>query len=361
MIQTIILYCTVLATNFFLAKEARKSKKKRYIVAVVFLLTLLAGLRKYSVGIDTCTYVRYLDLIRNGRFNDVWGVEYTFKVIMFLVGRLFEGYTPFLAILALITNMCIIMRLWDFRDITRFEWTVLVYYVMFYFYGFNIMRQMCAVAIVFWSSRYIEKGKYVFFLAGVAFAYLFHTSAILGVCYLISEFMNWRYLDKWKKRIIQASVLLFPIGIIFAISILSVYSRYFTSSEMQVGPVLFVKLLFFLISQYGLKSRIIHCEAENHQLDNRDITEKLSYKIRSIEIYYLIGLLVAFVGYSNLTVSRVSLYLYLMECVYMGMLMRYKEIRSGYPLLVFLLYGYFFVSTVFAGGQGQVPYLFFWQ
>lgn len=361
MIQTIILYCAVLATIFFLAKVAQKSQKKNYIGIIVFLLTMLAGLRKNSVGIDTYTYVRYLDLIRNGQFNYVWGMEYTFKVILLLLGRIFEGYTPFLIIMALITNLCIVMRLWDFRDVTRFEWAILVYYTMFYFYGFNIMRQMCAVAIVFWSSRYIEKGKYLPFLIGVAFACLFHTSAILGACYLFGEFVNWRYLDKWKKRILQASVLLFPIGIIYAIRLLSDYSRYFVSSKMQVGPMLFAKLLFFLISQYGLRASIVHCEVENYPARDGNMTEQLSYKIRSIEIYYLIGLLVAFVGYTNQTVSRASLYLYLMECVYIGMLMRYKKIKSGYPLLVFLLYGYFFVGTVFAGGQGQVPYLFFWQ
>lgn len=361
MIQTIILYCTVLATSFFLAKEAQKSKKRSYMVIIVFLLTMMAGLRKYTVGIDTYTYVRYLNLIRNGQFNYVWGIEYTFKVIMLLIGKMFEGYTPFLIIMALITNACIIMRLWDFRDISKLEWSVLVYYIMFYFYGFNIMRQMCAVAIVFWSSRYIERGRYLPFLAGVAFAYLFHTSAILGVCYLFGEFTNWQYLDKWKKRIMLTSILLLPVGVMYAVRILSEYSRYFASSKMQVGPVLFAKLLFFLISQYGLRTSIVHCEAENYQLENRDITEQLSYIIRSIEIYYLIGLLVAFLGYANQTVSRASLYLYLMECVYMGMLMRYKKIKSGYPLLVFLLYGYFFVGTVFAGGQGQVPYLFFWQ
>ena len=134
MIQTIAIYGIVLFFCFVLARNAQKYEKKGYIVAIVLLLTLLAGLRKDSVGIDTHTYAQYLNLIRNGQFNYVWGVEYTFKMIMRLFGKAFKGYTAFLLSMALITNACIIRRLWDFRNITRFEWTVLVYYIMFYFY-----------------------------------------------------------------------------------------------------------------------------------------------------------------------------------------------------------------------------------
>lgn len=361
MIQTTMIYGIVLFFCFVLARNAQKYEKRGYIVAIVLFLTLLAGLRKDSVGIDTHTYVRYLNLIRNGQFNYVWGVEYTFKMIMLLFGKVFKGYTAFLLSMALITNACIIMKLWDFRNITRFEWTVLVYYIMFYFYGFNIMRQMCAVAIVFWSSRYIEKGKYLSFLVGVAFACLFHTSAILGACFLLGEFVNWRYLDKWKKRILQASVLIFPIVIIYAIRLLSDYSRYFVSSKMQVGAMLFAKLLFFLISQYGLRASIVHCEVKDYPACDGKVTEKLNYIIRLIEIYYFIGLLIAFAGYANQTVFRASLYFYILECVYIGAIMRYKKIKTIYPILVILLYSYLFFGTVFAGGQGQVPYLFFWQ
>lgn len=361
MIQTIAIYGIVLFFCFVLARNAQKYKKKGYIVAIVLLLTLLAGLRKDSVGIDTHTYAQYLNLIRNGQFNYVWGVEYTFKMIMLLFGKVFKGYTAFLLSMALITNACIISRLWNFRNVTRFEWTVLVYYIMFYFYGFNIMRQMCAVAIVFWSSRYIEKGKYLSFFAGVAIACLFHTSAILGSCFLFEEFANWRYLDKWKRRILQVSLFIFPIGIIYAIRLLSDYSRYFVSSKMQVGAMLFAKLLFFLISQYGLRASIVHCEVKDSPACDGKMTDKLNYIIRFIEIYYFIGLLIAFVGYANQTVFRVSLYFYILECVYMGTIMRYKKIKTIYPILVALLYSYLFLGTAFAGGQGQVPYLFFWQ
>lgn len=361
MIQTIIIYGVALSFCFVLAQNAQKSEKKCYVVAIIVLLTLLAGLRKYSVGIDTHTYVSYLNLIRNGQFDYVWGVEYTFKVIMLLLGKVFKGYTAFLLILALITNACIVMRLWDFRDISKFEWAILVYFIMFYFYGYNAIRQMCAVAIVFWSSRYIEKGKYLLFLAGVAVACLFHTSAILSICYLFSEFANWRYLEKWKKRIISASAFFVPTGVIYSIKTLSDYSRYFATSNIRLGPVLFAKLVFYLISLYGLRKEILYCEKKNNQLVLKDRGRSLNYKIRSIEAYYLVGLLVAFSGYVNQTVFRASLYFYILECVYMGVIMRYKKIKTGYPILIVLLYSYLFLGTVFAGGQGQVPYLFFWQ
>ena len=361
MTQTLVLYVLTLFIVYLLARKARMTNDKISLMLIIVILSLLVGLRGETVGIDTSTYVRYFHLIGNGRFNYVWGVEYTFKIIMLVVSQIFGSYTVLFLLIAILTNICIVMRLWDFRDISNFEWVVVTYYIGFYFYEFNIMRQMCAIAVVFWASRYIEKGKYLRFIAGIAIACIFHKSALLGVIFLISEIVNWKFLNKWQQRTICAASLCVPIGVLYLFRELSSYFRYFSSFKIRLGPILLLKVMLFILSQWNLRNAIVSHKLQSVAMNRNEVVRKLNYKIRAIEAMYFIGLILAFAGYANKTVSRIALYPYILECVYYGMLMKYKKIRSGYPIIIVLLLGYLFINALIKGGQGQNPYLFFWQ
>lgn len=361
MIQTVFLYVFVLLVSFFWAKKAQASGKIRYIVFLILILTLLSGLRATSVGIDTQRYNYFFDLIKNGEFDYVWGVEYSYKIMMLLFSRLSKSFTIFILLIALLTNMCIILRFWDYRDIVKFEWVVAVYYVMFYFYQMNIMRQMCAVAIVFFGSRYIEKGRYGLFLLFVVAGYLFHTSAVLGVMFFASEYLDWSNLSKRKKHFLGLAALLAPVAVLYVANKLSTYLRYFTHFTLNVGAVLAIKFVMLLLSQWGLKRTVIRRREMVGEKDCQSDSTGMGYRITMVEIGYAVGLLICSVGYIIPYADRISLYFYIYECVYLGILMKYKSVRSGYPLVIVLLYGLIFISLFFGGGQGQIPYLFFWQ
>lgn len=361
MIQTVFLYVFALLISFLLAKKARVSGKNRYIVFLILILTLLPGLRAISVGLDTQRYNYFFELIKNGEFDYVWGVEYTYKMMMLLFSKVSKSFTIFILLIALLTNMCIILRFWDYRDIAKFEWVVAAYYVTFYFYQMNIMRQMCAVALVFFGSRYIVKGRYGLFLLFVAAGYLFHTSAVLGVLFFASEYLNWNGLSKRKKQFLGLTALLAPVAVLYVARKLSTYLRYFTRFQFQIGAVLPIKLGLLLLGQWGLKQTVIHRREMVREKKCQSDSMEIRYRITMVEICYAVGLLICFAGYIIPYADRISLYFYIYECVYVGIIMKYKPVRSGYPIVIALWYGLIFISIFFGVGQGQIPYLFFWQ
>lgn len=351
MIQTIIMYTLSLIVCFILARDARIKNKKNFVCAVVMILTLMAGLRAESVGIDTPGYVERFKLILNNQIQYVWGIEYTYKVIMLVISKVFKNYTLFLCVMAFITNCLIVVRLWEFREITKFEFAITVYYIMFYFYGYNIIRQMVAVAIIFWATRFIEQKKYIWFILLTFVAFLFHTSALFGLAFLAVELLEWKHLSK-KQRIFMITGLFgSPAVMGYLMLQMQAYSGYLVTVQGRIGTVLFAKIILFAFSVIGVKKHIIAVEKK----------ELLDYKVKVIEIYYLIGLVLGFSGYIFPVVNRISLYFYLFECVYIGLLMKYKKWKSGYPLCYILMYGLIFISMFMGTGQGQVPYLFFWQ
>ena len=361
MIYTVFIYTAVLLICFFLARKARKTQRLLFVAAIVGVLTLLAGLRADSVGIDTPTYVSAFELICHDNFDYVYGMEYSFKLIMLLISKVSNNYTFFLLLMALLTNGLIILRLWEFKELSRFEWMVVVYYVTFYFFDFNIMRQMCAVAIVFWGSRYISKGKYIKFGLCLIFAMLFHTSALFGMSLLIIEYTRWRILSDRQKYFLMAGASIAPIAGIYIINKLSKYSRYLSNVELQIGTILFVKIVFLILSQWKMKKIVICKESKMNRTDDIGKAIELGQQIDLIKIYYFCGLLMGLLGYMAPFADRMSLYLYIFECVYIGSLMKYRKIDTGIPIAIVMLYGAIFAVNLKSGGQGQMPYLFFWQ
>ena len=361
MIQTVFLYVFVLLICFFLARKAQISGKIRYVAFLILILSLLAGLRAFSVGMDTERYNYFFKLCAEKQFDLVYAIEYSFKIIMLVFSKVSKSFTVFMLLLALLTNTCIIMRFWDYRDIVNFKWVVVIYYIAFYFYGMNIMRQMCAVAIVFYGSRYIEKGKYIFFLFFMAVGYLFHTTAVFGVMFFVGEYLNWNGLSKREKQFLVLTALLAPVAVLYVARKLSTYLRYLTQFRFQIGTVLPIKLGLLLLGQWGLKQTVIRRrEMVREKKCPRDSIE-IGYRITMVELCYAFGLLICFAGYIIPYADRISLFFYIYECVYVGILMKYKSVRSGYPIVIVLLYGLLFIGMFFGVGQGQIPYLFFWQ
>lgn len=223
------------------------------------------------------------------------------------------------------------------------------------------MRQMCAVAIVFWGSRYISKGKYIKFVLCLIFAMLFHTSALFGMSLLIIEYTRWKKLSKRQKYFLMLGASIVPIAGIYIINKLSKYSRYLSNIEFQIGTILFVKIVFLILSQWKMKKIIICRESKTERTDDIGKAIELGQQIDLIKIYYFCGLLMGLLGYMAPFADRMSLYLYIFECAYIGSPMKYRKIDTGIPIAIVMLYGAIFAVNLKSGGQGQMPYLFFWQ
>ncbi len=354
--QTYIVYIGLLLFSLVFARLAEKTNKSIYVFWIVAALSFVAGFRGISVGLDTEHYTTYIQSIINGDLNRAYGLEWSFRYLCYGLSVIFKDPQAYFVLFALITNGLILWRLWDFRDKTSFTATVASYYIMFYMMSLNLMRQFIAVAILFFATRYLAKGRHWLYLLFVVFASVFHQTAFLGVLYIFMDLPSWKYLPKKKKRFLIFVLLLTPLILVQVYNGLVQYFVYFRDVEMQIGVMLLCKFAFLIVSMFALDLTTVQGIADNTYA-------QFQYFRRTTIAAYILGLCVTAAGYVWKVVSRVGLYFYVFEPVYFGMVFKQKNTRINFLLKLFLLFlmGYQFIGNFTANGQGQLPYVFCWQ
>lgn len=343
--QSLIIYIGVGIISAWLTNYAAKYNKKSFLFWAIMCLALVAGLRAETVGIDTTHYFEKFDYIANGQLDRVYGLETTFKYICKILLGLWENNNFLLFIFAFLTHALIIVRLWDFKDEISVGWSVFCYYCTFYFLSLNIMRQFCAIAIVFFGTRYLKEGKYIVFSIFVGIAALFHSSAVLGFAYLLLELFRWPDLSKKRKKLLISLLL---IGFLFSMYVLNIalkYERYFeTAKEFEgIGIYLIFKFIFFICSGFFI--------TKGTHKDTRLLTQ----------VYYFIGFILSSIGYFYSFMDRIGLYYMIYESVYMGLLVKKSTDNSLFKLFIALLFGVAWIYSFLQDGNGCVPYFFIGQ
>lgn len=353
MIGSIFLYVALLAECIYLAKRAQDTQKKRYVWLIVAILSVFVGIRGSSVGIDTAKYMENFGHIARGNAHLVFGAERTFVKIVQILQFFSKSPVFVFLVFAFLTNGLILFRLWEFRGRIAFVWAFIYFYACFYFFEFNIVRQMVAIAIVFWGTRFVQKEQYVLFLACVVAAFLFHQSALLGVLYLGVDFLQ---KEKWTRHKVLFTAFLCA-GILgggFFLLKASKYLHYFKNIKMDIGFLIPLKISFLALYIVLLK------QLSGHWL-GRKIKGRYEYINTFVVIYYGVGLFITLLGYFFSFMDRIGLYFTVCGCVFMGHLAK----RTRYPLMLRIIFaviiGIPFAMDLLSGGQGQLPYKFFWQ
>lgn len=350
MIQSYAVYVGTLLLGLLFAYRYEHAKHWGWLIALVLILTFVAGFRGESVGMDTENYAQRFEWILLGKDYFAFGFEGSFKKIVSLLLAVIPNKNFLFVFFAFVIYGCIFFRTKDCAEFISYPWFYIVFYSTFFFLSLNIMRQFCAVALVFFGTRYIEKKKYVFFLLCVLFAMSFHISAVLGILLLFSEVFYWKCLTNRQKVVLGAMIASIPSVMVFAVASMSKYSHYLDDyTSGHIGFLLPLKLVILLVSFfYFNRDRILIGESARH----------IS---RSFFILNVVGIFITAMGYVYLYVDRVGLYFYMFECLYVAMFMKHRPMLSGFSAVLFLLYSYVFISSMVTNGQGQMPYVFFWE
>ncbi len=353
--QTYIIYISVIFIAVMLAYVADKRNEKNYILLCALVLSLVAGLRGVSVGIDTAQYTKYFGLIAQDRLELVYGLEDSFVYICKILLSIWNNPSFLFLLFACVTNFLIMSRIWDFRKSVSLSWAIAVYCGMFYFMTFNIMRQFLAAAIVFYATRYVYRGQYFRFLFGVGIGFLFHKSALLGVVFLACEVFVWEHLGQRQKKFLLCAAMIAPVAaIIVGGAVIDKYLRYFQNIQLDFGIMLPIKLVFFafivFIGQLGESVEEHHYEGVSGE-----------YTLKTVKIYYIIGLIMTALGYIFPFVERIGIYFYVFEVIFMGMVARSAKNQAILKPCLTMIYGYVLISSIFGNAQGQANYLFIWQ
>lgn len=351
MVLSWCLFLLLLGGCCLLAVYSVHKNSKFSLVIIIGLLTIITGLRAESVGLDTKSYIKTFELIRAGKVDQVYGFEKSFVFICEILLKIYDNPHFILFVLSLLTNIFIVFRLWDFKNIASFPWMIFIYFTSFYFNLFNIARQMCAVAIVFFATRFLQQKKYFNYLIFLFLAILFHKSAFIGVLFLCLEFFMWRYLNVCQKRWLIVCFVISPVILIYAWDVFIEYSHYFQDVNFNFGIMLILKAILVVISSIGLLSRI----KNRQQLLQRD---PVIYSVKTVRVYYFIGIIITSLGYTWLFMDRIGLAFYLFECVYWGIVVKNSCYRQWFKLIIGSLFFIIFILSLINNGQGVLPFSF---
>lgn len=336
-------YILILFVCMLLAYRAEITQKKIYVCLVALFLVFIGGFRGEEVGIDTPNYIEIWDRLLIG------GIAYQevgFQFIITSLQHITDNPTYMFLACSSIIYPLIIFRLWDFRKVASFTFMIAMFFLLYYLHSFNVMRQYIALAIVFYFSRYLQKGNYFLFFIGVLLSVLFHTSSLLALAFFGAELLLWKYLSKWQKWFIALCVCFSFILIPLVLLYVERYFLYFDNTEVKVGSLVVLKLACLIITYLLVFKK-------------NQVEYRVKYLVKSAFILAFLGVSMEALGYFFPYMSRIGLYMTIFQVVYYGILMHKSTIKANKIVFYFVLFVLYFIPFLLsAEGFGVLPYEF---
>lgn len=351
--MTELLYVAILLVVLLLAYVAQRKEKRIYLFVSVLVLTLAAGLRAPTVGIDTPKY--YSHIINH--FPNHWQFrEEGFRLLSNSVMEFTNNPQYVLLICAFITNLLILLRLWDFKKDAKFSFMVLLYILLFYSNTMNIMRQYVAIALVFYGTRFLKKKRAVLFIALWIIAFFFHRSSLLGIGYI--AIYLWGNFSKRQKQIFALPMLVAIVAsAVYVYTYLATdFSSYSSQTVSNFNIPYFYRLLIFFV--------LLILERRNMKFKSfstmKSIEKKNTYAIdKTIVSNYAIGLFLSALSMFYAFVGRSGLYYLMYGMVFWGIAARKLKNRQLYTFLILVLAIYEFILVFTRNACGMFPYILF--
>lgn len=326
--------------SFFLLLGALIPARKQnfYLLLSFFILFILSAFRDISVGTDTKNYEELFNSFEMGvdwiREEVEPGWVFLNDLVIFFGGE----YQDLLIISTLLTLIPIFIIAKKYSINPMF--TISLYYLLcFYFYSFNIARQLIAVSFVLFALTQLLNRKNISFLIVISFASFFHVSALICLPLL---FLNKLPNDSFK--IISISIVSMFVGL-FGINYISkivgltsydIYINYYDSGNIlgnSIFLILFNSLFIFIL------------------LTSKKITSEL-------KLYFV------FILFLNLTIrlpmgNRLTLYFSVYQVLfypYYLFVLNNLSLKSQLILIVIiLLFSYTLFYVLFGSGE-ILPY-----
>lgn len=205
-----MLFYVILVIFFFLSTflTTRLKNRSRFIYYTFFLsiITCIAIFRN-NIGLDYYEYQKLYEIVKFDVFNIE--VDPFFSLISVILRDLGFKSQMMFAVYALLTIMFIYKGCVYYSE-RKYDVAILFVIVyclndLFWFGSFNLIRQMLAVSIVFYSSKFIFTKEMAKFCIWILVASLCHYSAIIGLTlWLINKIK----LKKYTWIIIIVSILI---------------------------------------------------------------------------------------------------------------------------------------------------------
>ena len=172
--------------------------------------TIFAGMRALNVGTDIMVYAyqtfekssAYTSL---NSFLNVNSIEGGYAALAFICSHLCGNVHVFLAFTAMLQIIPIYICAVKLRNEYNMIWPMMIYLMIFYIVGFNVMRQSIAASWMLLAFLLLEEKRYVKMIFTCIVALLFHSTAILGILFLLLALV----FDKIRNKKILMSICIF--------------------------------------------------------------------------------------------------------------------------------------------------------
>lgn len=325
-----------------------KVKKNKVITIVsAIAIVLIQGLRHYAVGTDIATYLYGLRLSEHMNF---WAGEtlYNFGLGYSIYSKIFAMLnvtdTQYLFIVAITIILPITYVL--IKNSRMPALSILMYICLgFFMFTFSGVRQSIALAITFYSFRFIKDRKLLMFLLCLGLATLFHKSAmVFGVAYFLYPLKF-----KIKHLIFNFCFLIFIL--IFKEQIFNYLFWFYKRSNVVIENTGAYKMFLFMILIYISTFFLWRNDSDNLLLN-------------AYRNYLFIAIIIqSFASMSN-TIMRVGYYYFIFIILLIPeIIMKHKDYRVRFLMtsIVVLLSLLFFQFQVGSGYLNVNPYKFFWE
>jgi hypothetical protein len=350
-----ILYALILVIILILKSLSQKriiqnnqlvrANRKVYIYIISIILITILGLRNITVGIDTFNYYNQFNSIKLFDLTQTLDVkvEQGYRLIQFIIGRLFGDFQFLLIIVAIIYISVVSYYIYKYSENPMLSYILFIVFD-FYTFAMSAIRQTIAIAIIMIAFHYIKEKKLFIFLLLVFVASLFHiTSLIFLPCYWFNKF-------KINMKTILFFILAGSILIIFRNYIQLLLNNYarieYATSETGGYKIYILMFVTTFLGIFYMKPFI----------NEKEINKYLLFMmIASVIIFPLIKF--------NPVMMRLYYYFFIFMIIYIPNILKVIEDKFirviGGGLYVLIGAIWFFTSVI--PTEHLESYLFFWQ
>ena len=352
-------------------------KAVRNILCFIGLLlpVMLAALRADTVGTDVEVYgiSFYKSAINASSFSDYYEIfnyqllsDPLYFVLTLICAKISSDYHFGFFVYAILTVGLYYKGLVYFKKKYNISATLgmLLFFLTMFNPSLNIIRQMIAVSIAFFSIGFLLEGKNKIFIFLSIVATLFHSSGI--ICFAILGMYKFLKMNNNKSDVKQLVRALFFIAALVVVLMMSDYVirilveqrilrknylNYLSGGDYATAKValstLVAPAIYFAISLSGY-NRI-----------KKMSTDSLFFLMAAL-IYFF----AAFGSGISTYISRFSYYF--LPLVLIMLLMICKSYRKQnrtimYSIITVFVFGVWYYEIVYMGYGETVPYLFYWQ
>ena len=225
-------------------------KKTLKATSILFFIVLLGG--RENVGKDYSNYVDYFKGIQSAAF-----LEPGYDLLNLSISNLGLDVSFVFLIMAILSSIFIFKSFDNNNDIKTLPTSLLIVVFGFLFLS-NGVRQGLAVSIFFFAYRFIKNRQFLYYICCIAFACLFHYSAILLIpiyFFTTKSYPIWLYLSVFTVSLL--SIFLFNSSFLMKLNFISYINRYennslLTETTLSAGNILILlfNLFAFIFSLY---------------------------------------------------------------------------------------------------------------